>query len=304
MAQNHRIAEIKDLSDEMKERLAAGGITTAEDLLARATSPSGRAQLARELGVEAREVTEWVNRADLMRITGVGTEMANLLEEGGVDSCKELQHRVAENLHAKLKEINDERSITQRAPSLTQVTAWIDEAKTLVRGGEADEETASVEKPKGSRAGRSKVAEQTEQPEETASSSSDQEPAAVETSISIRASRTQVAEDVDQPEQTAPSSPDAERQSLAASEATTAASETTPAPARAVISPAAAPTEGPGWIRRTGTTDCPPEFPIKGNGSSRRYHVPGQLSYAATNADFCFADEQAAANRGFRPTGS
>lgn len=57
--------------------------------------------------------------------------MSNLLEECGVDSCKELQHRVAANLAAKLKEVNDAKKITHHAPTLAQVESWVTEAAEL-----------------------------------------------------------------------------------------------------------------------------------------------------------------------------
>ena len=78
-------------------------------------------------------MTEWINRADLMRLKGVGTEMANLLEVCGVDSYKELQHRKADNLHTKLKETNDVKKITHHAPTLAQVEEWIKEAATFAQ---------------------------------------------------------------------------------------------------------------------------------------------------------------------------
>lgn len=56
------------------------------------------------------------------------------------------------------------------------------------------------------------------------------------------------------------------------------------------------------WVRGDGTTVCPDDYPIKGNGSSHIYHVPGESSYAATIAELCFATEDAAAAEGFRPT--
>ncbi len=92
---------------------------------------AARNALAKELGVSSSQLTEWVNRADLMRLKGVGKEMSNLLEECGVDSVKELQHRRAENLHAALKAANDEKKITHHAPTLAQVQQWIEESKTL-----------------------------------------------------------------------------------------------------------------------------------------------------------------------------
>ena len=127
----HKIAEIKDLDPEIEQKLIAANITTVEQLLTAVETASKRAVLVQQLGVKPSQLTNWVNRADLMRLKGVGTEMANLLEECGVDSCKELQHRVAANLYAKLKTINDMRKITHHAPTLPQVEEWIREAATL-----------------------------------------------------------------------------------------------------------------------------------------------------------------------------
>ncbi len=66
-----------------------------------------------------------------MRLKGVGTKMANLLEASGVDSCKELQHCVPANLQAKLKGITNGKKITHYTPTLAQIEAWITEAATF-----------------------------------------------------------------------------------------------------------------------------------------------------------------------------
>jgi predicted flap endonuclease-1-like 5' DNA nuclease len=130
----HRIAEIKGLDEAIKDKLVADGIVNIEDLLAQTDTRAEHDALAKKLGVDVRELTEWKNRADLMRIDGVGREFANLLEEGGVDSCKELQHRVPENLHARLTQINQEKNVSQRTPGLEQIRDWIAQAKTLAGG--------------------------------------------------------------------------------------------------------------------------------------------------------------------------
>lgn len=46
--------------------------------------------------------------------------------------------------------------------------------------------------------------------------------------------------------------------------------------------------------------DCPSWAPIKGNGNSGIYHVPGGAYYDVTNAEECFATESAARNAGYR----
>ncbi len=131
MATTHKIAEIKGLDTGVQTKLEAANVKTVEDLLKETATPQQRTALAKQLGVSGSQLTEWINRADLMRLKGVGTEMANLLEECGVDSCKELQHRKADNLHAKLKETNDAKPIPHPAPTQAQVEEWIKEAATF-----------------------------------------------------------------------------------------------------------------------------------------------------------------------------
>lgn len=137
MAQNHPIADIRGLDDDMRAKLVALGIRNAEQLIARAGHAAGRVALAQELGVDRSQVTEWVNRADLMRLKGVGRQYANLLEDAGVDSCKELQHRIPANLHARLAEINAAQQVVERTPTARQVADWVAEAKQLAAADEA-----------------------------------------------------------------------------------------------------------------------------------------------------------------------
>lgn len=61
---------------------------------------------------------------------------------------------------------------------------------------------------------------------------------------------------------------------------------------------------GPGGsIRGDKSGSCPAEYPIKGNGSSKIYHMPGIPSYRGTKAEFCFATEADAIAAGFRAPG-
>ena len=55
-----------------------------------------------------------------------------------------------------------------------------------------------------------------------------------------------------------------------------------------------------GAVAGDGTDVCPPEYPIKGNLQSLIYHEPGQSSYPATIAEFCFASGEAAEAAGYR----
>ena len=71
--------------------------------------------------------------ADLFRINGIGQEFSELLEAAGVDTVPELALRNAENLTAKMEEVNASKKLTRRTPSLKEVEKWITEAKSLPR---------------------------------------------------------------------------------------------------------------------------------------------------------------------------
>lgn len=127
----YKIEEIEGIGSVYSEKLIAIGIKTTEDLLEKAASKKGRADLADESGISEKLILKWTNHADLFRIKGVAGQFAELLEAAGVDTVKEFRHRVPENLHAKLVEVNEEKKLTGRIPSLKELTEMIEQAKTL-----------------------------------------------------------------------------------------------------------------------------------------------------------------------------
>ena len=96
------------------------------------------AELAHEVGTTRVAIKELANRADLMRLHGVGGDFSNMLVEVGVTSCRELQHCIPEKLHTKLEKISPDKQIGHRVPTLAQTTKWIIEAKVLAAGKSTD----------------------------------------------------------------------------------------------------------------------------------------------------------------------
>lgn len=128
----YSIKDLKDVSTAAAAKLQEAGVNTTEQLLEMAGSASGRKALADQVGATAQQVLTWVNEADLMRVGGIGEGFSQLLEAAGVDTVKELAHRNAENLTAKLNEVNGQLNLTGRVPTQEQVAAWIETAKGLV----------------------------------------------------------------------------------------------------------------------------------------------------------------------------
>lgn len=128
---NYKIVEVEGIGEVYAEKLIAAGIESVEALLEKAAKPAGRKELAEATGISPKLILTWTNHADLMRINGVGPQFSELLEAAGVDTVKELKHRVAENLQAKLEEVNAEKHLVRRVPALAEVEKMIEQAKEL-----------------------------------------------------------------------------------------------------------------------------------------------------------------------------
>lgn len=130
---SYPIRTVEGIGPKFEARLNAAGIQTTEDLLTAARTPAKRAALADSADVRPDLVLTWSNRADLMRISGVGGQFAELLNVAGVDTVRELARRNADNLHARLVEVNGERNLCKTIPSAKQIAGFIAAADGLDR---------------------------------------------------------------------------------------------------------------------------------------------------------------------------
>lgn len=128
-----RIADIEGIGPAYAEKLAGCGIKTTDHLLDMGGTPKGRKDIAAKAGLSEKQILGWVNRADLTRIKGVGSEYADLLECAGVDTVPELKGRSAKNLHAKMAEVNEKKKLVRKLPTENQVSDWVAQAKKLNR---------------------------------------------------------------------------------------------------------------------------------------------------------------------------
>jgi predicted flap endonuclease-1-like 5' DNA nuclease len=112
-------------------KLRKARVRTTEALLKTASTRTGRKQLSAKTGIPEKEILQWVNRADLMRVKGIGSEYADLLEVAGVDTIRELRRRNPSNLLETLIVLNTRKRLVRRLPTEGMVSAWIEEAKAV-----------------------------------------------------------------------------------------------------------------------------------------------------------------------------
>ena len=124
------LTEIVGLKAADAKKLKKEGISSVEDLIL--LSDKDIKALAKKTGISAKKIDSWQEHAELMGLDGVGPVYANILNEIGIDSVKELSRRNPKNTFAKIKEFAKENpDLVQELPTQKDVEGWINQAKTL-----------------------------------------------------------------------------------------------------------------------------------------------------------------------------
>jgi predicted flap endonuclease-1-like 5' DNA nuclease len=128
-----KLETIEGIGPIYAEKLRAAGVGSVKALLRAGATPEGRKELEESTGIGHEYILDWVNRADLMRVRGVGEEYSDLLEKAGVDTVVELAQRNPDHLYRKITQVNDEKRLVRRPPTRGMVDRWVEHAKGLPR---------------------------------------------------------------------------------------------------------------------------------------------------------------------------
>lgn len=124
---------IEGIGPAYANKLKKAGVRSMNSLLKTGGTRKGRKELADATGVNTKLILEWVNRADLSRVKGVGSQYSDLLEAVGVDTVVELSQRKPEALLEAMAKVNGKKNLVNQLPGLSNVYAWIRHAKSLKR---------------------------------------------------------------------------------------------------------------------------------------------------------------------------
>jgi len=114
---NYSLSEIDGMTATGLSKLKAAGIRSASVLLEKASSVKGRKALAEKTGLSEKQLLDWANSADAMRIPGVGKAKVTLLRAAGVNTVRELGYRNPERLAKSMCEANASRKLLRAKPT-------------------------------------------------------------------------------------------------------------------------------------------------------------------------------------------
>jgi predicted flap endonuclease-1-like 5' DNA nuclease len=126
-----RIDQVAGISQKDATRLRKAGVRTSKGLIDAGSNRKDRADLALITGLDQRDIQQWINHSDLLRVKGVGAEYAELLVTAGVDTLRDLRRRNPTALLAKIIGLNGEAKVVQRLPTEARVEGWIEAAKEM-----------------------------------------------------------------------------------------------------------------------------------------------------------------------------
>lgn len=125
------ISAIRTIGHRDATKLRKGQVRTTEALLRQASTRTGRGKVSERTGIATADLLKWAQQADLMRVSGIGSEYADLLAATGVDTIKALRRRNATNLMAAMVQVNTKKRIVQRLPTVEMVQGWIESTTTI-----------------------------------------------------------------------------------------------------------------------------------------------------------------------------
>ena len=131
-ASHYAVADVpRIITSAQVEKLHKGKVETTEQLLEKGGKAKDRQALAKATGLKPAELMGLVQRADLLRIKGVGSEMVLLFEAAGVRCTADLITKDPAALTAAMDTANKTAKISEKPPTEPQLVDWIAQAKKL-----------------------------------------------------------------------------------------------------------------------------------------------------------------------------
>ena len=127
------LKDIEGIGPARAAKLNKAGVRGLNGLLKMGGTRKGRQELAKATGFDAKTILEWVTRADLFRVKGIGGQYSDLLEAAKVDTVVELAKRNPEALLEAMTKANVKLNKVNQMPGLSNIKAWIKNAKSLKR---------------------------------------------------------------------------------------------------------------------------------------------------------------------------
>ncbi len=120
----YKLTDLSIVTAPVAQALKKVGISDTDELLMAVTAPAGLEKLAGATGLDARLVGEIAERADIMRVRGIGPAYVELLEHAGIRSLVDVANSTPAGLEEQITKAAKTYGIS-RVPRSDEVATWI-----------------------------------------------------------------------------------------------------------------------------------------------------------------------------------
>ncbi|MBN1214444.1 MAG: DUF4332 domain-containing protein [Candidatus Lokiarchaeota archaeon] len=123
-----KLIEIEGIGKDYAKTLEKEGLIETTDLSS--LSWVQIKELAAKTKISPKLIDKWQDNADLIEIKGIGPEYADVLNQIGIDSIKELAYRDPQNTLKKIEELDKKKpDVIRKLPLLKDIEDWIKASK-------------------------------------------------------------------------------------------------------------------------------------------------------------------------------
>ncbi len=127
----NKISDFTGISKEIVDKLAKIGIKNTRNMYDKVITKADRKKLADSTGIGDKEILELTKLTDLSRIKWVGVTFTRMLYDLGVDTVEKSSKSDPEDLHARINQLNKEKSIYKGHIGLNDIKIFVNAAKEI-----------------------------------------------------------------------------------------------------------------------------------------------------------------------------
>jgi len=124
-----RLSDAYWIDPPYQKELPKVGITSLDDLLSKTRDRKERDELALRLLIPKERLIQWVEKAQIVQLKGLGIDNLQLLEGVGIHSVSALADEDPEKLYGRMRECYPGTPIPKKA----KTKIWVKEARKIVR---------------------------------------------------------------------------------------------------------------------------------------------------------------------------
>jgi hypothetical protein len=127
-----RLEDAYWIEPQYRRELPKVGITSLDDLISKTKEKDERDEMALRLLIPKEVLVQWVEKARLVQLKGLGVKNLRLLERADIESTFALAREDPGSLYQKLEQVTQEKG----SPRKAMIRIWVREAREEVRRSE------------------------------------------------------------------------------------------------------------------------------------------------------------------------